>query len=75
MKTRNIIITSATLLSAARLLHAASVANDNASNYTNGWSNGLNGGSGFSAWTINATQGTGSAVAFIGEPAFAIPHA
>jgi hypothetical protein len=71
MKIRTIIITSATLLSAARLLHAASVANDNASNYTNGWSNESNGGSGFSAWTINATQGTGFAGAFIGNPSLA----
>lgn len=45
------------------------VASDQGANYTLGWTNGANGGTGFSPWTFNNTQGTGSAGAFIGNPA------
>ena len=50
------------------------IASDNASatNYPGGtWSNGSNGGSGFGPWTISPNSGTGSAGAFIGDPASA----
>ncbi len=47
------------------------IASDNGGNYGGGWSNGTNGGTGFLAWNISATPGTGFAGAFIGDPSFA----
>jgi len=47
----------------------AQVGFDQGANYTLGWTNGANGGTGFSPWTFNNTQGTGSAGGFIGDPA------
>lgn len=45
------------------------LASDNGSNYTGGWTNGANGGTGFGPWTIVASNGTGGfAGAFIGNP-------
>jgi hypothetical protein len=41
---------------------------DTGANYGGGWTNGGNGGFGFTAWTISATPGTGFAGSFIGEP-------
>jgi hypothetical protein len=49
----------------------AQVASDNGGNYGGGWVNGTNGGTGFLAWNISATPGTGFAGAFIGDPSFA----
>jgi hypothetical protein len=50
----------------------AQIASDNGGNYGGGsWTNGANGGSGFLAWSISATAGTGSAGNFIGDPASA----
>lgn len=45
------------------------VASDQAANYTLGWTNGANAGTGFSPWSFNNIQGTGSAGVFIGDPA------
>lgn len=44
------------------------IASDQGANYTLGWTNGANAGSGFSPWTFNNTQGSGSAGGFIGNP-------
>ena len=49
----------------------AQIASDNGGNYGGGWNNGSNGGSGFLAWNISATPGTGFAGSFIGDPTFA----
>jgi hypothetical protein len=49
----------------------AQIASDNGGNYGGGWSSGTNGGTGFLAWDISATPGTGFAGAFIGDPSFA----
>jgi hypothetical protein len=46
----------------------AQVASDQAANYTLGWTNGANAGTGFSPWTFNNIQGTGAAGVFIGDP-------
>lgn len=54
---------------AATSSFAANLASDNGSNYSGGWTNGSNGGSGFSAWSITANPGTGGfAGSFIGDP-------
>lgn len=45
------------------------LAADQGANYTLGWTNGGNGGTGFSPWTFNNTLGSGSAGVFIGSPA------
>jgi hypothetical protein len=42
---------------------------DNASNYSGGWTNGANGGTGFGPW--NLSSGGGSAGNFVGNPASA----
>lgn len=47
------------------------IASDQGANYTLGWTNGANAGSGFSPWTFNNIQGSGSAGGFIGDPALA----
>lgn len=47
----------------------ALIASDNASNYGGSWLSGSNGGTGFGAWAITATPGSGSAGNFIGDPA------
>lgn len=49
----------------------AQLAYDDASDaaYSGGFSDSSNGGYGFSAWTINANQGTGFAGSFVGDPA------
>ena len=49
---------------------AATEGSDNAgTGYSGGWTNGSGAGvTGFSAWTINAIAGTGSAGTFIGDP-------
>ena len=49
------------------------IASDNASstNYPSGWTNGSNGGTGFGPWTISSNPSSGSAGAFIGNPASA----
>jgi hypothetical protein len=47
----------------------ALIANDNAGNYSGGWTNGANGGIGFLPWSINVNQGTNFfAGNFIGSP-------
>jgi len=43
----------------------AQIASDNASNYSGGWTNGSNGGSGFGAWTITSS---GTAGVYVGNP-------
>ena len=43
-------------------------AQDNAANYSGGWTNGANGGTGFAPWNITVNQGTGFAGNFIGDP-------
>lgn len=40
----------------------ASINADFASNYSGGWTNGANGGAGFSAWSIDTTAGSGTAI-------------
>jgi len=47
---------------------AATAGSDNSGNaaYGDGWATGDNGGTGYGAWTINSTQGSGFAGAFIG---------
>ncbi len=64
-----VVIVAASL--AATSSFAANLASDNGSNYSGGWTNGSNGGSGFSAWSITANNGTNSGFAgvFIGDPA------
>ena len=49
----------------------AQIASDNASNYSGGWTNGSNGGTGFGGWGITNTPGSGSAGNFIGDPSAA----
>lgn len=45
-------------------------ASDNAGNYSSGWTNGANGGTGFGAWSISSSGGTGGFGGnFIGNPA------
>ncbi|HRQ69915.1 MAG TPA: InlB B-repeat-containing protein, partial [bacterium] len=44
------------------------VASDQGSNYSGGWTDGSNGGSGFGPWIIMINAGTGSAGNFIGDP-------
>ena len=45
------------------------LATDNANNYAAGWTNGANGGTGFGAWTITTSNGTGGfGGVFIGNP-------
>lgn len=46
----------------------ALVASDNAGNYSGGWTNGANGGTGFQAWSLSSGAGTGAAGWFIGDP-------
>jgi len=46
----------------------AQIAIDNAGNYGGGWTDGSNGGSGFSPWVISIDQGTGFSGNFIGDP-------
>jgi hypothetical protein len=47
-------------------------ASDSGANYTDGWTNGANGGSGFGAWNITTSTNTNAfAGAFIGDPAVA----
>ena len=47
--------------------HAVIVASDNGSNYGGGWTDGSNGGTGFSAWSFT-TYGGGYKGSFIGNP-------
>jgi len=47
----------------------ALIANDNAGNYSGGWTNGANGGIGFSPWVLASSGGTGGFGGnFIGDP-------
>ncbi len=46
----------------------ALIADDVAGNYSGGWTNGANGGTGFNAWSLSSSAGTGSAGWFIGDP-------
>ena len=47
----------------------AQIASDNAGNYGGGWTNGANGGTGFSAWSISANSSSNFyAGGFIGNP-------
>ncbi len=55
-------------LALASTSFAADLASDNGSNYSGGWTNNSNGGTGFSAWSI--TSG-GTAGTFIGDPSAA----
>jgi len=48
--------------------NAQFIAIDNAGNYGGGWTDGSNGGEGFSPWVISADVGTGFAGNFIGDP-------
>ncbi len=50
---------------------AGQIASDQGANYTLGWTNASNGGTGFTPWVINNTQDTGVAGVFIGDPAAA----
>lgn len=61
------LVVSAMTLALCHQSHAL-LASDNGGNYGGGWTNGANGGSGFLAWSISATAGTGSAGNFIGDP-------
>jgi MYXO-CTERM domain-containing protein len=61
-------IVSAAFLAAVSSASAAIVASDNGSNYGGGWTNGSNGGTGFSAWSFTSGGG-GSKGAYIGDPA------
>jgi len=68
---------TASLLSVASIFCSAAamaqIAQDSATNnaYADGWTTGDNGGTGFNAWTISLTPGTGSAGVFIGDPSSA----
>jgi PEP-CTERM motif len=47
----------------------ALIASDNAGNYSSGWTNGANGGTGFLAWSLSSGGGTGGFGGnFIGDP-------
>lgn len=49
-------------------------ASDNAGNYSSGWTNGANGGTGFGAWTLVSSNGTLTSSyggSFVGNPASA----
>lgn len=47
------------------------IATDNGANYSSGWTNGSNGGTGFQPWQFTFVSGTGFAGGFIGDPASA----
>jgi len=52
--------------------NAQFIATDNAGNYSGGWTDGSNGGSGFSPWVLTAGTGTGGFGGnFIGDPSSA----
>jgi MYXO-CTERM domain-containing protein len=59
---------AAAMFAAVSSASAAIVASDNGSNYGGGWTNGSNGGTGFSAWSFTSGGG-GSKGAYIGDPA------
>jgi hypothetical protein len=65
---------STSLMIAAAVMYApnthAQIASDNAGNYSGGWTNESNGGTGFGPWTISVNQDgtTHYAGAFIGNP-------
>ena len=46
-------------------------ASDNAGNYSGGWTNGSDGGTGFGGWSFSVNQGSGFAGTFIGDPTYA----
>lgn len=70
MKARIIAVLAAMAMASASSF-GANLASDNAADpaYSGGFTNGSNGGSGFSAWTITSDPGGGFAGAFIGNPA------
>jgi hypothetical protein len=64
-------LASTLALASVSSLHAATIFTDNAGNYTteSPWNTGSNGGSGFGAWTLTSSGGTGGfAGSFIGDP-------
>jgi hypothetical protein len=47
---------------------AGAVRADDSSNYGDLWTSGLNGGTGFGAWSVESVQGAGLAAAYFGNP-------
>jgi hypothetical protein len=67
-------LASTLALASVSTLNAATILSDNAGNYTteSPWNTGSNGGSGFGAWTLSSSSGTGGfAGTFTGAPSSA----
>lgn len=63
------LITSALAMFSVLAHSQVPVASDSGLNYPNNtWTSGSNGGTGFTPWSFNITQGTGAAGVFIGDP-------